>query len=180
LVSTTLVILAGLGIVAGVVVWAGADMAVAQVKGVSDLEDAPAGAAEHGSAGAKNTKPAKRGMFPAALEVPKLREEFETLFRDRKFSEALLVFSMERLEAARASEARNVSTFQVLDPPTLPTRRSRPKRAQVVLLFTLVGLVLAFGAEWWRQNGGRLPFGVKVPGKTNDGSVPGVRTAIDQ
>ena len=90
------------------------------------------------------------GMFPAALEVPKLRAEFETLYRERKVSEATLVFALERLEGAKANEARDVSTFLVLDPPTLPTRKSRPKRLSVVGIFMVLGLAAAFGYEAWK------------------------------
>jgi uncharacterized protein involved in exopolysaccharide biosynthesis len=82
--------------------------------------------------------------------VPQLRAEFEALFRDRKVSEVSLLMAMERLEAARANEARDTSTFQVLDPPALPTRHSRPKRGLVVIFTTLIGLGVAIGHEWWR------------------------------
>ena len=89
-------------------------------------------------------------MFPAALDVPKLRAEFEGLYRDRKVAEATLVFALERLEGAKANEARDVSTFQVLDPPTLPTRKSRPMGSAIVLGATLIGLGLSVVLEWWR------------------------------
>jgi hypothetical protein len=69
-------------------------------------------------------------MFPAALQVPKLRAEFEKLYSDRRVAEATLVFALERLEGARASEARNVSTFLVLDPLPFPPRsRGRSGRS---------------------------------------------------
>lgn len=96
-----------------------------------------------------------RGVFPAALDVPKLRAEFEGLYRDRKVAEVTLVIALERLEGARANEARDVSTFQVLDPPTLPTKKSRPKGSIVLISMTLLGLVAALGWEWWRSGQGR-------------------------
>jgi capsule polysaccharide export protein KpsE/RkpR len=89
-------------------------------------------------------------MFPAALAVPQLRAEFEKLYRDRKVVEATLVFALERLEGARASEARDVSTFLVLDPPTLPTKKSRPKRLVVLLAAGFIGLLVSLGFEMWR------------------------------
>lgn len=94
------------------------------------------------------------GMFPAALRVPKLRAEFETLYRDRKVAEATLVFAMERLESARADEARDTSTFLVLDPPALPTRKARPKRAVIILVTMMAGLCAAVSVEWWRSGAG--------------------------
>lgn len=89
-----------------------------------------------------------RGLLPAAMAVPKLRAEYERLYRDRKVAEATLVFSLDRLEAARASEARDVSTFQVLDAPTVPTKRSRPRGSESLFLGTLLGI--AAGTVWAR------------------------------
>jgi capsule polysaccharide export protein KpsE/RkpR len=91
------------------------------------------------------------GLFPAALEVPKLRAEFENLYRDRKVAEASLVFALERYEAAAATEARDVSTFVVLDAPALPTRKSRPKRLFILLLSTFVAAIAAASWEWWKS-----------------------------
>jgi capsule polysaccharide export protein KpsE/RkpR len=101
-------------------------------------------------------RPSKRasgGMFPAALTVPKLRAEFETLYRDRKVSEATLVFALERLESAKADEARDTSTFLVLDPPTLPTRHARPKRLITIAGAIALGLLTAFAVESWKTGG---------------------------
>jgi len=97
---------------------------------------------------------ATRGMFPAALDVPGLKAEYEKLYRDRKVAEATLVFALERLEAARANEAREVSTFVVLDAPTLATRHSQPRRSLVVLESLVFGLFVALALEWVRSAGG--------------------------
>ncbi len=104
-------------------------------------------------------KPAARparsqGLFPAALEVPRLRAEFESLYRDRRVAEATLIFALERLEGAKASEARNVSTFLVLDPATLPTRHSRPRGSVPLTISVLLGLVASLGFELVRSLGG--------------------------
>jgi capsule polysaccharide export protein KpsE/RkpR len=106
-----------------------------------------------GQASKRRTGPAGAsdgGMFPAALAVPKLRGEFEKLYRDRKVAESSLVFILQRLEAAKAAEARDVSTLLVLDPPTVPTRRSRPRRGVIVELSALLGLAVALAFEYWR------------------------------
>lgn len=94
-------------------------------------------------------------MFPGTLEVPALRAEYEKLYRDRRVAEATLIFALDRLEGARASEARDVSTFQVLDPPTVPTRKSRPRTSLAVLLGAAVGLLAALAWEGWRSIGAR-------------------------
>ncbi len=108
---------------------------------------------------AAGDKRKRADLFPAALDVPKLRSEFETLYRDRKVAEATLVFALDRLEGAKANEARDVSTFQVLDPPALPTKKSRPKGAMVVLSMTLLGLAVSIGWEWWRSGGAAVSLG---------------------
>jgi len=92
-----------------------------------------------------------RGLFPAAMAVPKLRAEFEKLYRDRKVVEATLVFALDRLEGARAAEARDVSTFQILDPPALPTRRSRPRTSVSVAVGALLGLLGGVAFEYWKN-----------------------------
>jgi capsule polysaccharide export protein KpsE/RkpR len=91
------------------------------------------------------------GMFPPALTVPQLRSEYERLLRDRKVAEATLLGALDRLEGARASEARDVSTFVVLDPPTLPTRKSRPSRAGFVLGGAFLGFAASALYSWWRS-----------------------------
>ena len=101
--------------------------------------------------GVKAGRAEKSEMFPAALAVPKLRAEFEKLYRDRRVAEATLVFALERLEAAKAAAARDVSTFQVLDPPVLPQRHSSPQRGLAILLFAAVGFGGAVAIEWLRQ-----------------------------
>jgi uncharacterized protein involved in exopolysaccharide biosynthesis len=112
---------------------------------VHDLEKAS-------GAAARRTRNADGGgMFPAALAVPKLRTDYAKLHRDRKVSEATLVFALERLEAARAAEARDVSTFVVLDPPTLPERHARPKRLASTAISTTLGLFFAVALEAWRS-----------------------------
>jgi capsule polysaccharide export protein KpsE/RkpR len=99
----------------------------------------------------RGDRPAGAGMFPAALAVPKLRSEYEKLYRDRKVSEATLLFALDRLEGAKAAQARDVSTFVVLDPATLPTRKSRPGILDSGLSGAALGLVLGVALEWWRR-----------------------------
>lgn len=103
-------------------------------------------------------------FFPAALAVPKLRAEYEKLYRDRRVAEATLVFALERLEGARASAARDTSTFLVLDPPALPTRKSRPQRLVIVLIWLLVGGGGAVALEWLKHMGREPDPGPAVRG----------------
>lgn len=103
-----------------------------------------------------DSRKARPGLFPPALEVPKLRAQYESLVRDRKVAEATLIFALEKLEGAKANEARDVSTFQVLDPPTLATRPYRPRRSVIFASATLLGLLAAIAFEWSRAGGTRI------------------------
>jgi tyrosine-protein kinase Etk/Wzc len=61
----------------------------------------------------------------------------------------------QRYEMAKVDEARDTSAFQILDNPTLPTYRSRPKRQKMVIFGVAASLAIAslwiLGPIWWRR-----------------------------
>jgi capsule polysaccharide export protein KpsE/RkpR len=136
-----------------------------------EMEEAPADPAPGEERPAARGKGAG-GLFPRALEVPKLRAEFEKLYRDRRVAEATLVFALERLEGAKATEARDVSTFVVLDPPALPTRKSRPRRLLAVAVAALLGLGVAVVYEAWRSGLLAIALGSPAPGSAGTRGPP--------
>ena len=69
-------------------------------------------------------------FFPNAMSVPELRFELEQLMREQKIEETVFGLMTQRYEMASVDEARDTSTFQILDHPTLPTYRSRPTAAE--------------------------------------------------
>jgi len=85
-------------------------------------------------------------IFPAAMNVPRLRFELEQLIRDRKIRETDLMLLMQRLEMAKVNEARDTSAFQILDHPVVPTYRSRPKRLLALAVGIFAGFLL--GVAW--------------------------------
>ena len=88
------------------------------------------------------------------MQVPELRYQLEELVRDQKIKETIYFLMSQRYETARADEARDTSTFQILDYPTLPTFRSRPKRMRTIVAGAAFGgaiAVLALAALMWRE-----------------------------
>jgi capsule polysaccharide export protein KpsE/RkpR len=96
------------------------------------------------------------GIFPQAMDIPILEYQLAQLIREQKLQETLFGLLTQRLEMARVNEARDTSTFQILDSPTLPTRKSRPRRllvtAEWFFVGAFVGLALAF-AKWRKGDG---------------------------
>lgn len=97
----------------------------------------------------------KSDFFPAATSVPDLRFQLDELVREQKLQEALFFAMNQRYETAKVDEARDTSTFQILDHATVPNQPFRPRRTQMVELAGLLGAGFA-GAwilvpVWWRR-----------------------------
>jgi len=98
---------------------------------------------------------ASGSFFPNAMSVPELRFQLEQLMREQKIQETVFALMTQRFEMARVDEARDTSTFQILDHPTLPTYRSRPNRKRVAIMGAVGGIAIAAAwillPVWWRR-----------------------------
>ena len=78
-------------------------------------------------------------------------------FRDFKYQETLFELMAKQYELARLDEAREGAVVQVVDPAIVPERRSKPKRALIIVITTIVAGVLLFGflivREFFRHAG---------------------------
>ena len=94
-------------------------------------------------------------VFFVTSEVPELGLQFARLMRDYKVQETLFELLTKQYEVAKISEAKNTSTLQVLDEATPPDRKSKPKRALMVLLATFsagfLAVLIAFVREFGRN-----------------------------
>lgn len=118
---------------------------------LSQLEDESSVTHAAGSAAGSGDKE----FFPDAMRVPELRYQLEQLLREQKIQETLFFLLTQRYEMAKVDEARDTSTFQILDEPTLPAMRSRPRRVKTVVTTTALATVLAAAwllvPLWWRS-----------------------------
>jgi uncharacterized protein involved in exopolysaccharide biosynthesis len=73
------------------------------------------------------------------------------LLRDVKYHEVIFDLLARQYEMAKIDEAKDAAVIQIMDKAIVPDRKSKPKRAQMVILWTMVaGLLaamLAFGRE---------------------------------
>lgn len=74
-------------------------------------------------------------------KVPEAGLAYLRAYRDLRYYEAIFEIIARQYEAAKLDEAKSANFAQVVDPATIPEKRSSPKR----LLLVLCGLVLAFG-----------------------------------
>lgn len=125
---------------------------------LKQLEDAQrlSGSSVHGAgSGSATGSGSDSEFFPGAMSVPALRLQLEDLMREQKIRETVFSLMTQRYEMARVDEARDTSTFQILDHPTLPTHESRPKKRTFAMLGLvagfLVGAVWTVLPVWWRR-----------------------------
>ena len=132
-------------------------LAILEAK-LKQLEDSqpiglPASAGSGSSSQPMNDADAK--FFPDAMRVPELRFELEQLLREQKIQETVFFLMTQRYETAKVDEARDTSTFQILDNPTLPTYKARPQRSRIAMFGLAGGLALAgiwiVLPVWWRR-----------------------------
>jgi len=122
---------------------------------LNQLESSDANAKPPAAGSAAGSATGSADFFPGAMRVPELRFELEQLFREQKIKETLFFLMTQRFETAKVDEARDTSTFQILDQPTLPTYKSRPKRLRILITGLAGGLALAAAwivlSAWWRR-----------------------------
>lgn len=83
------------------------------------------------------------GVIPSAGSVPSIGLEYVRRLRELKTQEALYEQLTKQYELAKISEARDSSSLQVLDEAVTPLRKSKPKRALIVILSTVTAFFCA-------------------------------------
>jgi uncharacterized protein involved in exopolysaccharide biosynthesis len=78
--------------------------------------------------------------------VPELGTEYLRRLRQLKYNETLYELLAKQYELAKLDEARDAVVIQVIDRAVPPERKSRPKRAVIILSSALLGLLGSAGA----------------------------------
>ncbi len=69
-------------------------------------------------------------------KLPELGLEYIRRYRELELQQKLLEFLLPQYEQAKIQEAKDTPVVQILDPPSLPILKSRPKRAFLVIFIT--------------------------------------------
>ncbi|MBQ3447297.1 MAG: hypothetical protein IJG37_06625 [Synergistaceae bacterium] len=78
--------------------------------------------------------------------VPELNVEYMRYERDLRFANVKYDTMLRQYENAKLSEASDLSTLQVIDPATPPDWKFKPKRAQIMVIGTMIGFCI--GVFW--------------------------------
>src|SRR3990170_8821552 len=96
--------------------------------------------------------PSSQHIFIPTAKIPDLALQYARLLRDIKVQQTLYELLTQQYEMARIQEAKDTPTVQVLDMAQIPEMRSKPKRRQIVMLFTITaaffGVIAAFFMEY--------------------------------
>ena len=90
--------------------------------------------------------------FPSLEKAPEKIAQYTDLLRKLKTSEAIYETLTKMYEQAKLEEAKDNLYVQVIDPPNLPDKKVKPKRALMVAVSGVssifLGIFLAFFLEW--------------------------------
>jgi uncharacterized protein involved in exopolysaccharide biosynthesis len=91
----------------------------------------------------EKSQPTKEGDFMVPTgSLPEAAVEYVRKLRDVKYYETLFEMLAKQYELAKMQESNNASVIQILDKAIPAERKTRPKRALIVLMGTLLGVVL--------------------------------------
>jgi len=123
------------------------------------------GGAKAGSAGASTTADGRLGDSPAAAEsglpyptihsLPLLGAKYADYYRRAKIQETVYELLTEQYELAKVQEAKETPSVKVLDPGSIPEKKSFPPRLVIMFLGTFLAsamsVVWVLGATRWEE-----------------------------
>jgi len=93
-----------------------------------------------------------KDIFIPTARMPALSIQYARLLRDAKVQETLYEFLVQQYEMSRLQEAKDSSTIQVLDIAKTPEKKSKPKKALLILgaaaAAAFLSVILAFVLEY--------------------------------
>jgi capsule polysaccharide export protein KpsE/RkpR len=98
---------------------------------------------------------------PSLRNLPLLGVTYADLYRRMQIEEAVYESLTQQFELAKVQEAKETPSVKVLDPATIPERKSFPPRLLIIFSCTILGLLAAvvvlLGKEQWAEVDPREP-----------------------
>ena len=95
--------------------------------------------------------------IPSVGSVPELGQEYVRLMREFKVQEAIFELLTKQYEMVKLTEAKDVSTMQIIQKATVPDKKSKPKRSMIVLATTFAAGFAAMLYAFIQEAGERMP-----------------------
>jgi capsule polysaccharide export protein KpsE/RkpR len=96
-----------------------------------------------------------QSQFPSLRNLPLLGATYADLYRRVQIQEAVYETLTQQFELAKVQEAKEIPSVKVLDPPSIPERKSFPPRLLIMAMGILVGLVagsvIVLGQQAWNS-----------------------------
>ena len=93
----------------------------------------------------KDAAPSDSSSYPSIRELPVLGVAYADYYRRLKIEESVYEILTKQYELAKIQEAKEIPTVKVLDPATIPERKSGPQRIRLMFLGTCFAGFLAIG-----------------------------------
>ena len=98
---------------------------------------------EIGGAGTQGELQNDKSLYPSIRKLPLLGVTYADLYRQTKIQETVYELLTQQYELAKVQEAKETPTVKVLAVAMVPTKKSYPPRAVIVVLGTMLGITLA-------------------------------------
>ena len=93
--------------------------------------------------------------YPTIRSLPLLGAKYSDYYRRAKIQETVFELLTEQYELAKVQEAKETPSVKILDPATIPERKSFPPRLLIMLLSTALALSMSvawvLGSNQWQQ-----------------------------
>jgi uncharacterized protein involved in exopolysaccharide biosynthesis len=97
---------------------------------------------EIGDAGTQGDLKNDNSLYPSIRKLPLLGVTYADLYRQTKIQETVYQLLTQQYELAKVQEAKEIPTVKVLDAALVPTKKSFPPRAVIIVLGTILGIAL--------------------------------------
>lgn len=97
--------------------------------------------------------------IPSVGTAPSLGQEYLRLMREFKIQETLVELLTKQYEMAKLNEVKDVSGLQVLQKARVPDKKTKPKRALIVLFVTFASFMSSLFLAFIMEYAERMPDG---------------------